>query len=99
MSDSRKILIAELTARAGCEADVCNILAEYAVHVRAEPGNQVFECYQTEGNSQRFLVYEIYTDEASFQAHLSDPMNAMINERLADVTEGGSSLTFLNAFG
>lgn len=98
MTDNRKVLIAELMAREGCEPDVRAILAEYATHVRAEPGNMAFECYQTEGEPRRFLVYEIYDNEAAFEAHLSAPKNAEINQRLSSVTEGGSSLTFLTPF-
>ena len=99
MADKRRVLIAELTARDGCEAKVRSVLADYAVHVRAEPGNKAFECYQTEGTPQRFVVYEIYTDEAAFQAHLAAPMNKEINQRLSSITEGGSSLMFLTPFG
>lgn len=98
MTDKRKILIAELTARDGAESEVQAILAEYAIEVRAEPGNQVFECYQTLDEPRRFVVYEIYVDEAAFQSHLSAPMNAEINDRLSSLTEGGSSLTFLTPF-
>ena len=98
MTDNRKILIAELTARDGAESEVRAILAEYAIEVQAEPGNQVFECYQTLEEPRRFVVYEIYDDEAAFQSHLSAPLNAEINDRLASVTEGGSSLTFLTPF-
>ena len=94
----KRILIAELVALDGCEGKVRSVLAEYAVHVRAEPGNEVFECYQIEGESQRFVVYEIYANEAAFQAHLSVPMNKDINERLAPITEGGSTLKFLTPF-
>ena len=98
MTDNRKILIAELMARDGCESQVRSILAEYATDVRAEPGNQVFDCYQTQEEPGRFVVYEIYDNEAAFEAHLSAPKNAEINHRLAAVTEGGSSLTFLTPF-
>lgn len=98
MTDQRKTLIAELTALDGSEAQVAAILAEYAEHVRAEPGNREFRCYQVENKPSRFIVYEIYDNEAAFEAHLSAPMNAEINARLASVTEGGSSLTFLTAF-
>ena len=98
MTDNRKILIAELVARDGYEPDVQAILSEYAIDVRAESGNQVFECYQTQEDPRRFVVYEIYDDEAAFQAHLSAPKNAEINHRLSSVTEGGSSLTFLTPF-
>lgn len=99
MTDNRKILIAELTALEGCEEDVRAILSEYATSVRAEPGNQVFHCYQKDDEPQLFFVYEIYDDEAAFQAHLSAPMNAEINQRLSSVTDGGSTLTFLAPFG
>ena len=99
MTDKRKVLIAELTSREGCEAEVRSVLTEYAIHVRAEPGNEVFECYQTEGAPQRFVVYEIYSDESAFQAHLAAPMNKEINQRLSSITEGGSSLTFLTPCG
>lgn len=85
-------------ARNGCEEEVRAILSEYAIDVRAESGNQVFECYQTRDEPRKFVVYEIYTDEAAFQAHLSAPKNAEINYRLSSVTEGGSSLTFLAPF-
>lgn len=98
MSHKPKVLIAELTARDGAESEVRAILAEYAISVRAEPGNQVFECYQTDDEPRRFVVYEIYDDEAAFQKHLSAPLNAEINDRLSSVTEGGSSLTFLTPF-
>ena len=98
MTDNRKILIAELKARDGCELQVRSILAEYATDVRAEPGNQVFDCYQIQEDPRRFVVYEIYDNEAAFQAHLSAPKNAQINHRLSSVTEGGSSLTFLTPF-
>ena len=96
MADNRKVLIAELTARAGCDKEVSSVLSEYAVHVRNEPGNETFECYQTEDAPLKFLVYEIYSDEAAFKAHLADPMNTKINEQLSGITEGGSSLIFLN---
>ncbi len=99
MTDKRKILIAELTAITGCEDQVKAVLADYAVHVRAEAGNETFECYQTADTPARFVVYEIYTDEAAFEAHLAAPENRQVNERLASITEGGSSLTFLRAFG
>jgi len=83
VEDKRRVLIAELTAREGCEAEVRSTLADYAVHVRAEPGNEVFQCYQTEDAPQLFVVYEIYSDEAAFQAHLAAPMNKEVNQGCA----------------
>jgi len=96
--DERKILIAQLRARPGCEADVQATLADYGKSVRAEPGNEVFECYRDDDNPQHFIVYEIYSNEAAFKSHLSAAENAEVNNKLASLTEGGSSLTFLKSF-
>lgn len=96
--DERKILIAQLTARPGHESDVQAVLAEYGQHVRKEPGNEIFECYRSEDNPRHFIVYEIYTNESAFQAHLGAVENANVNSKLASLTEGGSSLTFLKTF-
>jgi len=51
VADKRRVLIAELTAREGCEAEVSLVLTDYAVHVRAESGNEAFEG----GSSLTFL--------------------------------------------
>lgn len=96
--DERKILIAQITARSGCEAAVQDILTVYGEHVRKEPGNEIFESYSAEDNPQHFIVYEIYRNEAAFKAHLGAPENAEVNSKLASLTEGGSSLTFLKSF-
>lgn len=96
--DERKILIAQLTALPGFEADVQAALAEYRKHVRSEPGNEMFECYRDADNPQHFIVYEIYTNEAAFKAHLGAEENAVVNGKMASITEGGASLTFLNSF-
>ena len=96
--DERKILIAQITARPGHESDVQAVLAEYGKYVRKEPGNEIFECYWAEDNPRHFIVYEIYTNEAAFKAHLGAIENAEVNSKLASLTDGGSSLTFLKSF-
>lgn len=98
MPEFNRILLAEVKARVGCEEAVMTLLAQYGRHVRAEPGNRVFACHQVEDAPQRFFVYEVYSDEAAFQAHLSAPENAEVNACLVPLTEAGSSLTFLRHF-
>ena len=96
--DERIILIAQITARPGHESEVQAVLGEYGKHVRKESGNKTFECYCAEDNPRHFIVYEIYTNEAAFKAHLGAVENAEVNSKLASLTEGGSSLTFLKSF-
>lgn len=91
-----KILIAEVTARHDTADKVRDLLADYGHTVRNEPGNREFVCYRVEGRPEKFMVYEIYADEAAFQAHLSAPENATLNAALGPLVEGdGSALTFL----
>lgn len=103
MSDSAayhprpRVLIAEVTSRPENIAAVRDLLAAYGRIVRREPGNRVFACHQVEARPEAFLVYEVYADEAAFQAHLSAPENAELNRRLGALVEGsGSVLTFLD---
>jgi quinol monooxygenase YgiN len=91
-----KILIAEVTARADTADRVQQLLTDYGHTVRKEPGNQAFVCYRIDGRPEKFLVYEIYADEAAFNTHCSAPENATLNAALAPLVEGsGSILTFL----
>lgn len=91
-----KILIAEVTALPGMAERVRDLLRNYGDVVRQEPGNRTFTVYQVENRPERFLVFEIYNDDAAFKAHLSAPENAEVNRKLGQLIEGGGSgLTFL----
>ncbi len=96
---SPKVLIAEVTAQAGNAGKVRELLADYGRVVRREEGNRVFTCHQVEGRPEKFVVYEIYADQAAFEAHLAAPENALLNGKLKQLVEGsGSVLTFLTPF-
>ena len=41
--------------------------------VRDEPGCVRFDVFQDDGEENRYLLYEVYTDEAAFQDHLATP--------------------------
>ena len=95
MTDT-KTLLATLTARTGQADGVGRILSAYAEAVRREPGNLVFTVYREDMRPERFVVYEIYADQAAFDAHIADPQNVEVNTALAPLIEGaGSELTFL----
>jgi quinol monooxygenase YgiN len=91
-----KTLYAEFTAKPGQEARVTEMLGELAAHVRKEPGNVVFDPYTEEANPNHYFVFEVYADEAAFEAHISADYGARFNAELADLIEGeGSALTWL----
>lgn len=91
-----RALYAEFTAREGAEPMVASLVAGLTQLVRAEPGNLAFVPYTLESNPRHWFVYEVYEDEAAFQAHISAPYGAVFNAELADLVEGGGSrLTWL----
>ena len=89
-------LFAEFTARPGNEQSVADLVAGLTAQVRAEPGNLVFEPNTLEVEPRRWFVYEVYVDEAAFQAHITAPYGAVFNAALAPlIEEDGSKLTWL----
>ena len=89
-------LFAEFTARPGNEQRVADLVAGLTAQVRAEPGNLVFEPYTLEADPRRWFVYEVYVDEAAFQAHIAAPYGAVFNAALGPlIEEDGSRLTWL----
>lgn len=62
-------IVAEATAKPGHEAAVRSALDVCARSSRAEPGNVVYRPLQETDRPARFLVYEVWQDEAAIAAH------------------------------
>ena len=90
------ILHAVFTARPDKGDEVAALLRDFAAVVRAEEGNVVFDATRLVDDPDRFFVYEVYRDEAAFQAHISAPAGVPFNEALQQlIVEPTSVLTFL----
>ncbi len=63
------IVIATWVAREGEEEAVAQILRENAAASNAEPGCIEFTVYREKEEPRTFVLYEVYEDEAAFQAH------------------------------
>jgi quinol monooxygenase YgiN len=86
-----KALYAEFTASPGSEARLAAMVLELSAHVREEPGNVLFEpCTRVE-NPRQYVVFEVYRDDASFQAHLASSHSTRFNDDLHAVIEGDAS--------
>jgi len=91
-----KTLYAEFTVKRGNEARVAEMMRELTAQVRQEPGNVTFVPYTEEANPNRYFVFEVYADEAAFQAHISAEYGARFNAELTELIEGDASeLTWL----
>ena len=54
---------------------------------RTEPGCRQFDVCRDPADPQRFYLYEIYDDEAAFDAHLQTPHFQQMNADTADWVE------------
>jgi quinol monooxygenase YgiN len=91
-----KTLYAEFAVKPGNEPRVAEMMRELAAHVRREPGNVVFDPYVEEAHPNRYFVFEVYEDQAAFDAHISADYGARFNAELTDLIEGDASeLTWL----
>ena len=93
-----RALYAEFTVTPGNEARVADMMRELTELVRAEPGNLVFEPYIEEAQPNRYFVFEVYADDAAFEAHIGADYGARFNAELAAlIEEDRSQLTWLRA--
>ncbi|MFI5820620.1 putative quinol monooxygenase [Streptomyces rishiriensis] len=93
----KKTLLAEFTAREGAQEEVARLIGEYALKVREEEGNLVFDVYTREAAPRAFWIFEVYRDEDAFKAHLNAPYGPPFNAALVPlIEEDASVLTFLN---
>ena len=65
------VVIVRYKARAGAESGVEAALKEMRKPSRAEPGNLDYQVMRHPGQPGVFVLYERYTDEVAFQAHLA----------------------------
>jgi quinol monooxygenase YgiN len=50
-----------------------------------EPGCRQFDVSQDPKNAQRFFLYEVYNDEAAFEAHRNSPHMAETGKKIPDL--------------
>ncbi|QUQ64333.1 putative quinol monooxygenase [Kutzneria sp. CA-103260] len=67
------VVSATWIARADVEPEVAAALRELAAHTRMEPGNLAYIPYHDPADPTRFGIFEVYTDENAFAAHLDSP--------------------------
>ena len=83
---SRICLVVDFRVKPGTKARFLEIIGEHAAQTLAnEEGCLQFEvCDPVEGEDRVFL-YEMYADEAAFEAHKASPILARTRERYADL--------------
>ena len=91
-----KTLYAEFTVKPGSEERVAELMRGLTERVRAEPGNLVFDPYTRTEDGRKYVVFEVYRDEAAFQEHITADYGLEFNRELAGlIEEDGSQLSWL----
>lgn len=87
-------LIAVIPCPAENLAQVRQLLESYGTHVLQMDGAERFEVYENSAAPELYVI-ERYRDDQAFAEHMADPENKVLNDKLAELTPGGSELTFL----
>ena len=90
-------VIAELVAKPGSADDLRKLLVPFAQGARKEPGCLDYVLLEVQGESGRFLTYEIWTDRAALDAHMKTPALAAAGPKLTPLLAKPFTQTFLDA--
>lgn len=82
-----KVLVVTLIARAGKEAETEALLREMVHQTRQEPGNLTYTLHRSLDDPRRFLLYEVYRDDAALAAHQAAPYFKAYLERIPELLE------------
>ncbi|MBB3392873.1 quinol monooxygenase YgiN [Rhizobium sp. BK275] len=66
---TRMKIVGILTARPGKVSELGAFLSAMRVHSRAEPGNLRWDIWRDKANPDRFVLDELYADDAAVAAH------------------------------
>ena len=64
-------VVALWTAKEGAEGEVQGLVLEVASASRAEPGCRLYRLHRAREAPRSFLIYEVYDDQAAFEAHVA----------------------------
>jgi quinol monooxygenase YgiN len=65
------VVCAKWTAKEGEEERLREICEEMTEPSRAEPGNVYYQANRSPENPRLFFLYELYRDEAGYEAHMA----------------------------
>lgn len=86
MTDTRKIT-AILIAKPGKAAELETLMRGMVAPCRAEAGNLRWDIWQDKDNPARFVLDELYTDDAAVQAHRSTPHFLSYAAKVGDLAD------------
>lgn len=86
-------VVAEVRAKPGKEAELRAITLPLIDLVRSDPANLVYFLQENRETPGHFIFYEIFANEADFEAHNTMPYVQDWFAKLPDLAEGGVKVT------
>ena len=84
------VILAPIQIKPGCTDQFIEaIIADSTGSVNNEPGCRRFDVIRDAGDENRVWLYEVYNDEAAFQAHLETPHFIKFRDATADIIIDG----------
>lgn len=92
-------VLAKLTCQAGMADEVVAGLQPMLDHVQTEPGTLRYVVHRDSGDADVLWFYELYADQAGFEAHGSSSAMKDLGHALAGKLAGRPELIFLTPVG
>ncbi len=67
------IVVAEVKAKAGCEAELKKRVMALVAPTRSEAGCVQYDLHECDTEPGRFLFYEIWASRAAWDSHMKEP--------------------------
>ena len=93
-------VIARITAQPGDETRLLASLREDEREtLTKEPGCVSFEVLVRDGHPNQFVLYEVYSDEAAFEMHKTEPHFAAFEDAVKRFGAGAPTIKLFNQVG
>ncbi|HEY1371848.1 MAG TPA: putative quinol monooxygenase [Candidatus Binatia bacterium] len=80
-------IVAILAAKSGRAAELRVLLDAMVIASRAEPGNLQYDLWRDHADAGRFVLMELYADEAAVAAHRASPHFKNYLAKINDLAE------------
>ncbi len=95
----KKIIIAQITAKAGCEEKLLAAGNTLVAGSRAEPGNDSYELLRTPESPEKFRFVEIWKNRDAVDAHFATPHFRLFVKQLGDLVAEAPVITIYDIAG
>lgn len=94
------VVVAKIRAKQGCGDELAAVFSDFVDWVKDnEDGTLTYTCNRSHEDSDLFLFFERYVDQAAFQAHSSSSRFAEMAGSLQGKVEGGIEMETFDEVG